>query len=104
MSIIEKLNCGFVLPSCEADIRKLIMKTYEPMTIDLIFSLLLDVCHGIKHLHSHNIIHGDIKPDNILYKTQNTGKISFTICDFGNSFFIGEKNKTNTQTLVYRAP
>ena len=80
------------------------MKTYEPMTIELIFSFLHDVCQGIRHLHSHNIIHGDLKPDNILYKTENTGKVSFILCDFGNSFEIGEKNKSNTQTLAYRAP
>lgn len=41
----------------------------------------LEICAGMKHLHSMKIIHRDLKPQNILV----TDRIHFKICDFGES-------------------
>jgi len=43
--------------------------------------LLLDICHGLQVLHTHNIIHGDLKGANILIN--NSGWACLT--DFGLS-------------------
>ena len=40
-------------------------------------SLLKDIAHGIQHLHRNNIVHGDIKCENILVDENNWG----IICD-----------------------
>jgi len=36
------------------------------LTEELIWLLFLDICHGLKHLHSRGILHRDLKPSNIL--------------------------------------
>jgi len=48
---------------------------------------LLDVAKGALYLHQHQIIHGDIKPDNILLKADATSRMGWTakISDFGMS-------------------
>ena len=42
---------------------------------------------GICHLHKNKIAHRDLKPNNILYKQDESGKITIKICDFGRSKF-----------------
>lgn len=44
------------------------------------------VLHNISTLHSHNIVHGDIKPDNILLKETVTGSYTAKIIDFDSGF------------------
>jgi len=53
------------------------------------------VCAGLKYLHSQNIIHGDIKPQNILIEKRplETGVVK--IADFG----ISKSLHVNTETL-----
>ena len=43
--------------------------------------LLKDICHGLKSLHDHQILHGDFHPGNILIDRHGFAKIS----DFGLS-------------------
>jgi serine/threonine protein kinase len=44
-------------------------------------STLLEICEGLACLHSRGIIHGDLKPANILLSRTNSVKL----CDFGLS-------------------
>jgi serine/threonine protein kinase len=42
------------------------MKKYGLIPIELIFSFARDLLDGIVHVHSKDIVHGDLKPQNIL--------------------------------------
>ena len=42
---------------------------------------------GLEHIHSHSILHGDIKPANILIDHEDKIKI----CDFGSAVDMGVK-------------
>ncbi|AGF85192.1 putative protein kinase [Moumouvirus goulette] len=66
------------------------------------YHILLQIAYGIKYLHTNNIIHFDIKPDNIMYKNN-----VLKIIDFGASEYILSKNiKTNhiKCTSTHRPP
>src|SRR5436190_14937853 len=52
---------------------------------DLSRQLLLDVALGLKSLHSCNIIHGDVKSENVLVCTHPTRTYTAKVCDFGQS-------------------
>lgn len=62
------------------------------------------ILEGILHLHKLNIIHRDIKLENILLKEK--GKDEIKITDFGMSRIISRVNLATTQcgTLEYTAP
>ncbi|KAL8029818.1 hypothetical protein ABFS82_14G244600 [Erythranthe guttata] len=64
---------------------------------------LRDVVSGLMYLHSHNIVHGDIKPDNLLV----TGSGTVKICDFSVSqVFEGDNDllRRSPGTPVFTAP
>ena len=68
-----------------------------------IYSFIVDICKGLKEIHSKNIIHKDIKPDNLFLTTNGIIKIG----DFGISRqLINSRDFANTCNgpLLYMAP
>lgn len=52
---------------------------HHPLSIDLIFSIAVQICRGLHAAHQHGIIHRDIKPGNI--RVLENGRVK--IMDFG---------------------
>ncbi len=64
------------------------------------------ILHCVNSLHKHNIVHGDIKPDNILFKKTNSGIYTAKLVDFDSSFLISDalKDEELQGDMVYLAP
>lgn len=78
------------------------LRNINPASID-VDKLYLDMCAALTHLHSRGIIHGDIKPENILWnpKTGHYRLVDFSLAEF----YTPHETLTNTvSTLNYRAP
>ncbi|MCC8071640.1 MAG: protein kinase [Bacteroidales bacterium] len=68
-----------------------------------IIKFLHDVAAGLEYLHDHNIVHQDIKPDNILVDDN----LNFMVTDFGISAQEGNINSTGGYsggTRAYMGP
>ena len=66
-------------------------------------NIALDICRGLTAVHARNIIHRDIKPQNILLTSDDTAKLS----DFGVACILEASNDiaaTVTGTRKYMAP
>jgi len=48
----------------------------ESMTDEQTWDILLQVASGLSYLHDNNIVHGDIKPSNLLVASDGTVKVS----------------------------
>ena len=82
-------------------LRRLI--TEKPPTPNLAMSIALDICRGLIAAHERNIIHRDIKPQNILLTSGQIAKIS----DFGVARILEASTDyagTITGTRRYMAP
>lgn len=52
---------------------------------------LLQILGALKHLHSKNIVHCDLKPENVLLSSDSDFP-QVKLCDFGYARIIGEKS------------
>lgn len=65
--------------------------------------LCLDVAEGLRHVHSRNIVHGDLKPDNVLIVESANPHVPFIakLADFGAYIEICLPNSTSMTYSSY---
>jgi serine/threonine protein kinase len=67
-----------------------------PLPIDVATMVAVKILHGLAYVHTHAMIHRDIKPDNVRISTRGDVKIM----DFGIAFDPGDSNLTMPGTLI----
>lgn len=93
--VIDYIDNGTILKKKE--------NNYERINSKKVKKYLYQLTAGLKYLHKHNIIHRDIKPDNILLDKND----NVFLVDFGVSEFLCEKEmmtKLRTGTLLFFSP
>lgn len=58
-----------------------------------ILVIMKSLVHSLRIMHKEMIVHGDLKPDNILIKKTRTGTYTTKLIDFDDSYFSGEPPK-----------
>lgn len=72
---------------------------YPTPTIHMVVK---ETAQALSYIHSHGIVHCDIKPENILFMSPKKNHIK--VIDFGCSCFIGKIQFSYIQSRYYRAP
>ncbi|CAG0924894.1 unnamed protein product, partial [Notodromas monacha] len=69
-----------------------------------VINYMRQICEGVKHMHERNIIHLDIKPENIMCQTQRTTNVK--LIDFGLATKLDPNDvvKISTGTAEFAAP
>ena len=98
---------NIIMEFCEGfDLKKFILSHKNQNKLieeNKIYSIILDICKGLKEIHNKNLIHRDLKPDNLFLGKNNSIKIG----DFGISKQLNKNNKyakTAIGTDNYMAP
>ena len=71
-----------------------------PLPEDAIWGFVVDICAGLVHIHTHNLVHLDIKPANIFITSDGKLKIG----DFGMVTEVGSSEDGREGDSVYMAP
>lgn len=70
-------------------------------------SIIGQLISALAHVHSHGIVHGDVKPSNVLVKTELDGSMTVRLCDFGYArAFVSEELRSLSPPCadLYRPP
>ncbi|XP_063866822.1 dual specificity tyrosine-phosphorylation-regulated kinase 4-like isoform X2 [Scylla paramamosain] len=76
--------------------------SYQGFSLSLIKRFAYSLVQCLKLLHRENIIHCDLKPENVLLKQR--GSSSIRIIDFGSSCYVHQRVYTYIQSRFYRSP
>ena len=106
-SFYSEHSFNIVMEFCDgSDLKKYIKEHKSQKKLiekDKIFDFILNICEGLKEIHSKNLIHRDLKPDNLFL----TKDLKVKIGDFGIAKQLNnpeEYAKTCFGSLLYMAP
>jgi len=77
---LDNNDLNIIFEKMDGELTKLILK--QP-SIQQIQNYMLQILNGLFTLHSHGIIHNDIKPQNIVFKNNRSNNYDIKIIDFG---------------------
>jgi serine/threonine-protein kinase len=78
--------------------------SFSTASLNTLYQIIMQTCYGLDELHRLNIIHKDIKPDNIMYSLEEGGTM-VKILDYGFTKVDVHKNQQHVSgTLPYIAP
>ena len=106
-SIETKEYYYLILELCYISLEEYIKMRKEPLSIEEIREVLLELNECLKEMKNKNIMHRDLKPSNILLSLNKLkiNKICFKISDFGLSKLIeGSKMNEMSFTPITMAP
>jgi serine/threonine protein kinase len=95
----------FTMELLEGKTLRAMMQQYHPLPVkrQYVWPIIRGICAGLAHAHARNVIHGDLKPQNILIT--NSGEVR--ILDFGTSSMLARQraslkhsNKTDSTALT----
>lgn len=79
-------------------LRQYILQT--PISLKHALEIIIDIAYALCHLHTHGVIHRDLKPDNILVTEAGTIKV----IDFGIAQLLTEASETPSHQRVIGTP
>ena len=101
---LQREKVGLVMELFDNDLMEYIT---PPCSLTEAKSILRQIANGLRHLHKLKIVHRDVKPENILVKTDENGMLKVALTDLGVSKHMTatqRSNQTNIGTYLWMAP
>jgi cyclin-dependent kinase-like len=107
-SFVSKGNFFLVFEYVEKNLLEVLEESPQGLSPKLIRSLVFQMCKAVAYLHKNNMIHRDVKPENLLIDEN----LNLKLCDFGFARKVKlNKHNNNIDTMTdyvatrwYRSP
>jgi len=77
---------------------------FDDLTEDILKGMIRQVTLGLEHIHSKNIVHLDLKPENLIANRNPNGDFNCKIVDFGIAEHVTDELRSLNGTDGYKAP
>jgi serine/threonine protein kinase len=81
-----------------------ILHKHGAFKLDTIRDVAFQLLQAVSYIHSKNIIHTDLKAENILFMHNTTGAMTVKVADFGSAIMNNAWHPPLVGTMHYRAP
>lgn len=93
----------FVFPVCGMNLYEYLKaKDFNGLPMSFVRKVAAQLLDALTHMRSLNVIHCDIKPENILLRNEQCASV--VLIDFGSSCIAGQSSFTYIQSRFYRSP
>ncbi|KAK4004107.1 hypothetical protein OUZ56_005849 [Daphnia magna] len=100
-NVVKLLHCDsdedfrmYVLELCDASLDQLFLEPNDPKKYDgpmpRYIQVFLQLALGLEHIHSKQLIHRDLKPQNVLISKTSSSEVTIKWADFGLSKHVDE--------------
>ncbi|KAE9555346.1 hypothetical protein FO519_001428 [Halicephalobus sp. NKZ332] len=96
-----------VFEFCDLDLKKYFDNLGGEISDDIVRSLMQQLLSGLSYCHANNVMHRDLKPQNLLINTHGSGSPQLKLADFGLARAFGIPVRcysAEVVTLWYRPP
>ena len=104
---LQRGKKGLVMELFDTNLMEYILSISQPCSLTVGKAILRQVANGLRHLKDLKIVHRDVKPDNILTKTDENRTLRVALTDLGVSKHMTKtqsSNQTNIGTDLWMAP
>ncbi len=78
-------SSAFSLPVADVDLRVFLFRRCGRVDAVLARNLAVQLARGLEHVHGKYVVHGDVRPRNILLSLQGFGDLRLVLADFGSA-------------------
>lgn len=89
-----------VYEQMNGDMKRVLNEAKGGLPLDTVRKIIVQIADGLSFLHDNDIIHADIKPENLL----TNGDMIVKICDIGSGMIVDEIDSFHVGTIPYIAP
>lgn len=86
------------------DLSEVLRRNARPFRMEHVRDISFQLLQAVAYVHSKNIIHTDLKAENILLVNNPSGACSIKVVDFGSALFSSAWHPPLVGTMHYRAP
>jgi len=97
--------CEKVIENCTVHtLNDVLLQLGNRIPIQLRLLALCDVAEGLSYLHSQGVVHGDIKPHNVLVVGENEGDYNFKITDYCGISAVSQASSRSSSFKQFMTP
>eukprot|EP01080_Neovahlkampfia_damariscottae_P000189 gene189-4435_t len=99
----EQIEIYLIMELCDFNLDEIIQQKRQTLEVfDSYFlqDIIMQICSSLKEIHQNNIIHRDIKPQNIMIQKESEDKWIIKLVDFGVALNNQTENEQKSQDFV----
>jgi serine/threonine-protein kinase len=73
--------------------------THRALSLEKFFDLALQMLEGTAAIHAHSLVHGDLKPENMMLTQEADGRLLLKILDFGTASLLTPRDMAKGKSI-----